>query len=306
MNREQNNSAPDEELDLQTTRTIRQSLAAATRRLRRAGIADAGRDAATLLMLALDCDRTFLVVNPNLELNEDSQARFRRAIARRARREPVQYISNRQEFYNLEFEVTPDVLIPRPETELIVEAALELLRDNSAPRVCDVGTGSGAITVALLHEREDARAVALDVSVGALAVARRNAVRHNVDDRTRFVASDCFDALQHSERNAWQPFDVIVSNPPYIAEEELPALQPEVRDFEPRAALTPGTDALHVIKRILHDAPRFLVANGYLIFEIGFGQSRAVAELIDEVVWRLIDIQADLQNIARTFVLQKR
>lgn len=321
MNSEHHSSQTDVELSRQpSATTIRAVLREATACLQDAGIAEAGLDAATLLMFALNCDRTFLIVNPNLALDENTRESFQQLIARRARREPVQHITRHQEFYNLEFEVNADVLIPRPETELIVEAALELLGDVRAPRICDVGTGSGAITIALLHERADARAVAIDLSTRALAVAQRNAVRHEVESRIRFVASDCFDALRDNsddsnqdlaggsivKQNAWQPFHLIVSNPPYIAEDELDALQPEVRDFEPRRALTPGTDALAIIKRLLHDAPQFLIARGHLIFEIGFDQSRAVGELIDDGTWQVIDVRRDLQSIARTFVLQKK
>jgi release factor glutamine methyltransferase len=216
----------------------------------------------------------------------------------------LQYVTGRQEFYGLEFEVTPAVLIPRPETELLVETALELLRDDikrgvNAPFLCDVGTGSGCIPVAILHECTDARAVALDISVDALNVAARNVARHSVLDRLALVASDCFDALDASTK-----FDLITSNPPYVAEADLADLQREVRDHEPRLALTPGGDGLAVIRRVIRDAPRFLRPRGHLVVEIGYDQHEAVRALIDSRVWTVLGIHKDLQGIPRTVALR--
>jgi len=273
----------------------------AAKLLRAGGSTDARRDAAALLMHTLNCDRAFLIAHNEDVLASDALAQFRLRVERRAQGEPLQYITGRQEFYGLEFEVTPDVLIPRPETELLVETALGLLRDRRAPQLCDVGTGSGCIPIALLHERADARAIGLDISPAALRIAAHNAARHGVVARLQLIVSDCFAALNPAASN----FDLILSNPPYVAESDLTGLQREVREHEPRVALTPGGDGLSVIRRLLTDAPQFLVARGHLIFEIGFNQHEAVAQLIDKSVWTLLDIHQDLQGIPRTVALRR-
>ncbi|HEX8179346.1 MAG TPA: peptide chain release factor N(5)-glutamine methyltransferase [Pyrinomonadaceae bacterium] len=282
--------------------TIAQALAAATAALRARQVADARRDAVALLMHTLACDRAFLLTHDAELVAPAALAQFHRAVERRAGGEPLQYITGEQEFYGLVFEVTPDVLIPRPETELLVEVALALLRETRAPQLCDVGTGSGCIPVALLHERADAHACGLDISPAALAVAARNAARHGVAERLRLVASDCFGALERARAR----FTMILSNPPYIAAADLAGLQREVRDFEPRVALTPGGDGLSVIRRLIADAPRFLLPGGHLLFEIGFQQHEAVTQLIEPHVWTLLDIHKDLQGIPRTVALRLR
>ncbi len=269
--------------------------------LRGAGVGEARREAGALLAHLIKRDRAFLITHGDAPLTPDDLARFRQLIARRAAGEPFQYITGRQEFYGLDFEVTPDVLIPRPETELLIETALQLLKEKTAPLICDVGTGSGCIAVTLLHERADARAVALDISTPALHIAARNASRHNVSGRLSLLLSDCFAALNSTD----EPFTIIVSNPPYIAESHLAGLQREVRDHEPRGALTPGGDGLGVIHRLLNDAPQFLVAGGHLVFEIGFDQHEAVAELIDPRVWALLGMHKDLQGIPRIVALRR-
>jgi release factor glutamine methyltransferase len=282
--------------------TVAQALAEASEHLRASGSTDARRDAAALLMHTLGCDRTFLFTHDADMLAPDARALLQLAVERRAGHEPLQYITGRQEFYGLEFEVTPAVLIPRPETELLVETALALLRTQTTPRLCDVGTGSGCIPIALLHERSDARAVGLDISPAALAVAARNAARHDIETRLQLVESDCFAALDETADR----FDMILSNPPYVAADDLAGLQREVRDFEPRVALTPGGDGLGVIRRLVADAPRFLAPDGQLLFEIGFNQHEAVARLIDPQVWTLLDIHQDLQGIPRIVALRLR
>jgi release factor glutamine methyltransferase len=221
-------------------------------------------------------------------------------VERRAQGEPLQYITGVQDFYGREFRVTPDVLIPRPETELLVEAALEVVKGISAPLICDIGTGSGCIAVTLLCERGDARAMAVDVSEPALAVSTQNAQRHGVTDRIALRISDCFHGLEPTA------FDLIVSNPPYVSASALPGLQREVRDHEPLVALSPGADGLSVIRRLLDDGPAFLNAAGHLIMEIGFDQGEKVQELINPNHWRLLEIRPDLQQIPRIVVLRRR
>ena len=257
------------------------------------------RDAALLLSFVLGRDKTFLLAHDDYLLTEDEQKQFDAAILRRADGAPVQHITGRQEFYGLEFEVNENVLIPRPETEILVETAVEILRGREKQIFCDVGIGSGCITVSILHTLKNARAVALDISTAALTVAKRNAAKHLVNDRIEFYESDVFDALSGRQ------FDLIVSNPPYIPQEDSAGLPAEVRDFEPHAALFGGADGTEIIRRLLADAPQFLNENGFLLFEFGFGQSEIVREMIDERVWKFCEILADLAAIPRVVVLQR-
>jgi release factor glutamine methyltransferase len=278
--------------------TAKQALAEAASALRAAGIEEARRDATSLLTLATKRDRTYLLTHPEMVLTEEQARRFRADTARRARREPLQYITGRQEFYGLEFIVTPAVLIPRPETELIVDVALELLPEDADATFCDVGTGSGCIAVTLLHRRPRARGVGVDLSADALEVARANALRHNVLSRLALFRSDLLTATETP------PFPMIVSNPPYIDAQEMADLQPEVRDHEPRQALTPGADGLLIVRRLLHESPPHLLPGGFLIFELGYNQEARLADLIDSQVWTLVELRRDLQGIGRTAILR--
>jgi release factor glutamine methyltransferase len=287
----------------ETGLTIADALRETAEALRTSGVAEARREAGSLLSHATARDRTFLITHADERLTAEQLRSYRALVERRASGEPLQYITGEQEFYGLDFEVTPDVLIPRPETELLVETALEILKGTDSPRLCDVGTGSGCIAVALTHTRTDARAVALDVSPAALEVAARNAARNGVAERINFLVSDCFDALA-SEEYGETRFDLIASNPPYIDEDDLEGLQREVREHEPRLALTPGGDGLSVIRRLISEAPRYLKPGGHLLIEIGFDQHERVAALIVPSVWTLLDIRRDLQGIPRTVALR--
>ena len=274
--------------------------------LRQAGVPEARREAGSLVAYVLGQDRSFILSHAEERLSEEHAATFCRYLERRARGEPRQYITGHQEFFGLDFEVTRDVLIPRPETELLIETALGLLAGfGEAPSICDVGTGSGCIAITLVHELPQARAVAIDISTAALVVAQRNAARHAATDRIDFVYSDCFAALR-SRDSGQMAFDLIVSNPPYVEERAVAGLQREVREFEPRIALTAGPDGLEIIRRLLLEAGGFLKTGGYLLFEIGFNQGAAVEQLIDRESWKLLDIHADLQGIPRIVALQKR
>jgi len=270
------------------------------RRLREANIGEPRREAGSLLAHVLGRDRSFMVAHADDLLSNAQCKTLQSLVERRAMGEPLQYLTTHQEFFRLDFEVTPDVLIPRPETELIIETALELLQGDPAPFFVDIGTGSGCIAISLLHEWPRARAIATDTSPAALQVARRNAARHHVRERLMLLASDCFSALEANES-----FTLIASNPPYVSEDELRTVPREVR-FEPRAALAAGSDGLAVIRRLLPAAPRFLRPGGYFVFEIGFEQSQGVERLVDRSIWNLLEIRADLQRIPRTFVLQKK
>ncbi|MDT5122081.1 MAG: release factor glutamine methyltransferase [Acidobacteriota bacterium] len=284
--------------------SIARLIAEAARVLARAGVPEARREAMSLIEYTIARDRTFLLTHPEDALAPSAVRRLRELVERRAEGEPLQYITGHQEFYGLDFEVTPDVLIPRPETELLVETALELLDEtNNAPLICDVGTGSGCIPVALLYEEaQEVRAIGLDISMTALRVAARNAARHNVRERLTLIASDCLSALDPRAAR----FKMIVSNPPYVAEAALAGLQREVREHEPRVALTPGGDGLRIIRRLIADAPRFLEVGGHLLMEIGFDQHEAVERLVDPQAWQLLDIHKDLQGIPRIVALRKK
>jgi release factor glutamine methyltransferase len=282
--------------------SIGDSLRAASETLQSAGVPEARREAGSLLSFVIAKDRTFLISHADDLLTATELDRFRQAVARRAKGEPLQYITGVQDFYGREFRVTPEVLIPRPETELLVEAALEVVTGVPQPLICDVGTGSGCIAVTLLCERTDARAVAADVSEAALAVAAENAQRHGVSERLELKISDCFNAFDPDSPR----FHLVVSNPPYVSADALAGLQREVRDHEPLVALSPGADGLSVIRRLLQDSPAFLNPNGHLIMEIGFDQGERVQQLVDANLWRLIEVRPDLQCIPRIVVLQRR
>src|SRR5271170_4261428 len=200
----------------------------------------ARRDAELLLMRVLGCDRAYLLTHPETALTAEQAALYEEWLSRRARHEPVQYIIGEHEFFGLKFRVTPDVLIPRPETEHLVEAALARVDRHVAPRIADIGTGSGVIAVALAHALPNARITALDISPTALAVAQENAEVHAAGSRIRFLQSDLLDAV------AGEQFDMMVSNPPYVAEDE--DLEPQVRDYEPASALFAGPEGLDVYR----------------------------------------------------------
>jgi release factor glutamine methyltransferase len=268
--------------------------------LRDAGVAEARRESGSVLACAVGRDRTFVVTHADEPLASGALETFRKLIGRRAAGEPLQYITGHQEFFKLDFEVTPDVLIPRPETELIVEIALELLSDDPERSFADVGTGSGCIAISLLHELPDARAVATDISPGALRVAQRNADRHGVTERLTVIESDCCSKL-----DAGRLFSLIVSNPPYISDDEMKALSREV-NHEPRTALAGGADGLDIIRRLLREAVPLVHPGGNFVFEIGFGQSPLVEQLINPDVWELTGMRPDLQGIARAVGLRKK
>jgi release factor glutamine methyltransferase len=279
---------------------IAEVLKESSRILEAAGVPEARREAGSMLSFVLGKDRTFLISHAEDPVDDDSLDQLREFVERRAAGEPLQYITGVQDFYGREFRVTPDVLIPRPETELLVEAAIGVTKNENAV-ICDVGTGSGCIAITLLCELPDARAVALDKSAAALEIAKLNAAKQSVTDRVEFVVSDCFETLNSNEHQ----FDLIVSNPPYVSASALAGLQREVRDHEPLVALSPGPDGLSVIRRLLSEAPAFLKPHGHLLMEIGFDQGEAVYNLVDNSVWSFLEVRPDLQSIPRIVVLKK-
>ena len=281
------------------SRSIADTLREASQTLQAGEVPEPRREAGSLLSFVIEKDRTFLLSHADKLLDATDVDRFREVVARRAEGEPLQYITGVQDFYGREFRVTPDVLIPRPETELLVEAGLELIAEVRRPFICDVGTGSGCIALTLLCERTDARAVALDVSEAALKIAAQNAQSLGVGERVELKISDCFNGVERTT------FDLIVSNPPYVSAAALAGLQREVRDHEPLVALSPGADGLIIIRRLLQEGAAFLNTGGHLIMEIGFDQGEAVQELIDPKLWRLVEIRPDLQGIPRIVIVQK-
>jgi release factor glutamine methyltransferase len=272
---------------------IAEILREATEILHKSGLAEPRREANSLLAFALRKDRTFLITRSDHELSERETADFRTVLKRRAAREPLQYITGRQEFYGLDFTVTPDVLIPRPETEMIVEHAIGILKERTESHFCEIGVGSGCISVAILHNVETSSAVGLDISEKALKIAELNAENHRVLERFDLRSSDVFGRLTDEK------FDLIVSNPPYIPRADIESLQAEVRDFEPLNALTDGGDGLSIIGKIIRQAPGFLKPRGFLLIEIGIHQAEAVREAFAGKIWRGVEILPDLQEIPR-------
>jgi release factor glutamine methyltransferase len=282
--------------------SIHQKVAEARGRFRDAGLSSKGAelDARLLAQFVLGWSAERFIVCGHDPEPPDFARKYDALVERRLGREPFAYIVGQQEFWGLPFDVSPAVLIPRHETELIVEVALELFPDpGSSLSAADLGTGSGCLAVALATERPAARIVATDISATALETARRNAARHGVADRIRFRLADLLDGLEG-------PFDMIACNPPYVAERDRRGLQPEVRDHEPDVALFGGADGFHIVERLVGGASICLRSGGYLLFEFGLGQDERIESLVagtDRL--RLLELRRDLQGIARTAVVQR-
>ena len=252
------------------------------------------RDAEVLLAHVLRCDQAALLTHPERLLTPAEADQLESFLKRRLASEPMQYITGSQEFFGLLFEVTPAVLIPRPETEHLVEAALEHIAPETNARIVDVGTGSGAIAVSLAHARPQSHLTAVDLSPASLEVARRNAQRHGVLDRVTFLQSNLLGAVPGAD------FDMVVSNPPYIAEGEV--LESQVSNYEPHPALYAGPTGLEVYERLIPEARKVLKPGGWLLLEIGFGQQPAVEALLRG--WRSVSVVHDLQGIPRVLQAQ--
>jgi len=281
---------------VQTKISIQEALAEGTAQLQ--GITtQPRRDAELLLLRLLGCDRAFLLTHPHAALTPEQSAQYRDWLRRRAAHEPVQYIVGEQEFFGLSFSVTPDVLIPRPETEHLVETLIALVPHDKPVRIADIGTGSGIIAVALAHALPLAQVTALDISEAALAVARRNAERHHVAGRIHFLQSDLLSAV------AGESFDAIASNPPYVAKEDRATMEPQVRDYEPAGALFAGASGLEVYERLIPQAHAALKPEGWLLLEIGYGQRNDLARLLSG--WNSVGFIEDLQGISRVARAQR-
>ena len=270
----------------------------------------ARRDSETLLLHVLRRDApeinlAWLIAHEGDECAPDSAAAFHGLIERRFAGEPMQYITGEAEFYGLPFRVNRDVLIPRPETELLVEKAIEMAQRlrppgvKPAPRIVDVGTGSGAIAVALARALPFAEIAATDISAAALAVARANAERNGVAGRIRFLEGDLLDAIGGGS------FDFVLSNPPYVPDSDRTTLDVEVRDYEPAQALFAGEDGMAIYRRLLPAARNALVAGGTLLLEIGHGQRAEMQTLLEQEGFAAIEFFRDLQGIPRVAMAQR-
>jgi release factor glutamine methyltransferase len=281
---------------------LRQTLNAAVEHLTAAQVPSPRMNAELLIMFTLDCDRAYLYAHPERELSPDETQRYDQALARRALGVPAQYITGHQEFWGMDLIVSPAVLIPRPETEHIVETVLELAKSTverraSPPVIVDVGTGSGAIAVALAEELPAAEIHATDISQEALEVATANAARHELTSRIKFHQADLLKGFPPAS------FDFVVSNPPYVGESEEDSVQLEVRKFEPRNAVFAGPTGLEVIERLIPQAKLTLKPGGWLLFEI----SGTIAEAVRHNLagWAEVRITNDLQGIARVVAAKK-
>jgi release factor glutamine methyltransferase len=281
---------------------LKDALQAAVLQLEEAGIGSSRRNAELLMMFVLGCDRAYLYAHPERELTSGEHGRYEAAIAERSRGVPAQYITGHQEFWGLDFLVSPAVLIPRPETEHVIEAVLELWRaygvsGSGRPRLLDVGTGSGCIALALAHELPSAEIHAADISAEALEVARANAARLRLDSKVSFHHADLIAG------SGLRDLDLVVSNPPYVGEEDADKVQREVRRFEPHLAVFGGREGLDIYRRLLPQAREALRPGGWLVMEIGYTQQPAISELLES--WAEVAFRPDLQGIPRVVIARK-
>ncbi len=306
-------------IELSLDNSVRSLLKRGIARLREADVCSFTLAAELLLLHTLGRDRTWLYAHPEAMINDADANRFFNLIARRAAGEPTQHLTGKQEFWGLEFEVTPDVLIPRPETEHVIEVALDRLAvrelragrsqktDGAGLQIADVGTGSGCIAIALAKELPAAAFYATDISTVALAVALRNAQRHAVADRIRFLESNLFDSLCSSlvTRHSSLSFDLIASNPPYIGRREAASLPVEVRDHEPDAALYGGEEGYELYVPLIAQAAKLLKPGGILVLELGHGSLPAVQPLLDAANWTNVGVTSDLASIPRVLAAER-
>ena len=275
--------------------TLRDTLASAISRLTAASVPSPRMNAELLLMFTLECDRAYLHAHSERKLSADEQSRYDQALAERERGMPAQYITGHQEFWGMDLIVTPAVLIPRPETEHVIETVLARVARAPSPasllRIVDVGTGSGCIALALAKELPGAEIHATDISAAALEIARANAARHQLEDRIQFHQADLLQGLGRGE------FDFVVSNPPYVGDSEADQVQLEVRKYEPRNAVFAGATGLEVIERLIPQARESLKPEGWLVMEISGTIADGVRDLL--AGWNDVQIAKDLQGIER-------
>lgn len=291
---------------LRTNMLLKEALRSAIEFLESSDVGSPRLNAEVLMMFTLGVDRAYLYAHNERELSDEEMSRYREALQQRARGIPSQYITGHQEFWGLDLIVGPAVLIPRPETEHLVEAVLEMLRKDATasggathPRIVDVGTGSGAIALALADELPDAEIHAVDLSPAALEIAQANAARLGLSERVHFDKSDLLAVFEERPQ-----FDFVVSNPPYVGEGEEDRVQREVKKYEPRMAVFAGHDGLDAIRRLIPQAWARLVTGGWLLMEIGYTQSAAVQGLL--TAWDDVHAIPDLQGIPRVIAAKKR
>ena len=276
---------------------LRDAIHNAEQRLEAAHVGSPRMNAELLVMFVLGCDRVYHYAHSERPLTRNEIASYDDALSERARGVPAQYITGHQEFWGLDVIVSPAVLVPRPETEHVIETMLELARDRPANNVVDVGTGSGCIALALAKEFPQARIHATEISVEALEIARANAARHQLEDRIQFHETDLLAGMEEGA------FDYVVSNPPYIGDWEVDSVEAQVRRFEPRLALFAGPSGLEVFARLIPEAHNALQPGGWLIMEIGHRSRERVCELLKD--WEEIRIANDLQGIARVVAARR-
>jgi release factor glutamine methyltransferase len=302
--------------DLKTPMDVRGALRTGISQLRDKQVASYTLAAELLLLHVLGRDRAWLYAHPEEPINSERLDRFLSLIARRANGEPTQHLTGKQEFWSLEFEVTPDVLIPRPETEHVIEVALDrlALRELRAGRpqktngegflIADIGTGSGCLAIALTRELPLATIYASDISPAALVVAHRNAVRHGAEKRIRFLESDLSRPLAADGANE-SAFDLVVSNPPYIPRRDVNTLAREVRDHEPAVALYGGEEGYELYAGLIALARRYLKPGGIFVAELGHDSLPAVQPLLDGPQWTAVGVSNDLAGIPRVIAAER-
>jgi release factor glutamine methyltransferase len=281
--------------------TVGDALRIALQRLAKAGVPEPSLDAELLLRHVLQWDRAAVLTREAQELTTDQEARFFSLVAERESRRPLQHLAGTQAFYGRDFLVTPDVLIPRPETEVLVETALEFLSDQAAPVIVDVGTGTGCIALTLAAEIPSADVHAVDISNAALDVARTNARRLGLEGRVTFHQGDLLAPVADLAGSV----HLVVSNPPYVHPSDIPGLAPEVRDHEPRQALVPVPDAAGLYRRLAAGAYPLLRPGGALLVEIGWGQADEVTAITEAEGLRVERLIPDLQGIPRVVVARR-
>ena len=289
--------------------TLREHVTNAAKRLRQAGIKDseALADAELLARHVLDWDRTTYLLRNHEPSPQTFDVAYETTIKRRSEREPVSLITQQREFWGLDFSVKPGVLIPRPETELIVETAVDLFSDriNTKLSIADIGTGSGCLAVALALEFPNSIISALDTSATALEIARNNCVVHSVTDRVRLLENN-FETWLSSRSSPLYELDLIVANLPYIPQGTIKTLSPEVQNYEPHCALNGGPDGLLLIRKLLTLAPTFLSEKGFLLLEIGEAQAPALQEILESIPTLVLNgFRSDLQGIPRTTIIER-
>ena len=305
---------------------LKQALMSAVDRLDADDVGSPRLNAEVLLMFVLGVSRAYLYAHPERELTAEEESRYNEVLAQRATGMPSQYITGHQEFWGLNFIVSPGVLIPRPETEHLVETVLELARGVVRPKIVDVGTGSGAIALALAHELKNAEVYAVDVSAEALELARANAVRLQLDGRVKFAQCDVLTTIEDlhavaseatvpqtnessggtSISEQFRDFDLVVSNPPYVGFDEADKVQKSVREFEPRVAVFAGERGLDVIGPLIEQAHHALKPGGWLAMEIGYSMRDAVVDLLTPTMWEEVRVVPDLQGIPRVVAAKKK